>query len=226
MQLKVEILDYTKNPLTKIGECASHCYDTKLKDENHAQRIGKHCLSSGHGRNMELARVTLKITASARVIRELYTHIGGSPTRLQASTRYITYDNFDYYTPSGLTEEQEKCYHNLMDTIKETYKGLKLQDVKNDITGYILPLAMESTMILDCNARMLENLFGQRLCTRALTEFRQLANIIKREIKNLDKEWSWIAENHFKVKCQQLGFCPEKSKTCPMLKLIGGAEND
>ena len=118
MELKVEILDYTKNPLTKIGQCASECYNTELKGETHAQRIGKHCLSSGHGRNMELARITMKITCSARVGRELYTHIAGSPTRLQASTRYITYNNFDYYTPKGLTAEQEKCYHNLMDTIK------------------------------------------------------------------------------------------------------------
>ena len=113
-----------------------------------------------------------------------------------------------------------------MDTIKETYKGFKLQDVKNDITGYILPLAMSSTMVIDCNARMLENLFGQRLCTRALKEFRVLAALMRKELRALDKEWEWIADNHFNVKCKQLGFCPEKSKNCPMLKVIGGKEND
>lgn len=221
MELKVEILDYTKNPLTKIGQCASECYNTELKDETHAQRIGKHCLSSGHKRNMELARVTMRITCSARVGRELYTHIAGSPTRLQASTRYITYNNFDYYTPKGLTEEQENCYHNLMDTIKQAYQGFKDTGAKNDLTGYILPLAMSTTIVLDCNARMLENLFGQRLCTRALEEFRFLASKMRKEIKGLDNEWAWIVDNHFNIKCKQLGFCPEKSKTCPIVKTLG-----
>ena len=40
---------------------------------------------------------------SARVAREWYTHIGGMPTRLQASTRYIDYEHgFDYIIPPSV----------------------------------------------------------------------------------------------------------------------------
>ena len=71
--MKIEILDYTHNPLTTIGERASVCYNTKLKDENHAQRIGKSVLTDGHGRNMEFARIDFAIVGgcSARMEREL-----------------------------------------------------------------------------------------------------------------------------------------------------------
>lgn len=44
---------------------------------------------------------------SARVIREWYTHIGGSPTRLQASTRYIDYEHgFDYVVPPSIEKDE------------------------------------------------------------------------------------------------------------------------
>lgn len=44
---------------------------------------------------------------SAKVIRELYTHIGGQPTRLQASTRYINYTNFEYIIPNSIRNNIE-----------------------------------------------------------------------------------------------------------------------
>lgn len=216
--LKIEILDYTKKPLSKIGNCSKECYNTQLKDDDHARRIGVHCLSSGHLRNMELAKLTIKITASARVIREVYTHIAGAPTRLQASTRYITYENFNYYIPNGLNKDQENIYTNLMETIEKSYHNMKQLGVNNDITGYMLPLAMESTMILDCNARMLENMFSQRECLRALEEFRILMNLMKKEIANLDYEWQWISDNFFKRKCEKANKCLENNNRCPLYK--------
>ena len=41
---------------------------------------------------------------SARVIREWYTHFGGSPTRLQASARYVDYNNFAYVIPPAVAQ--------------------------------------------------------------------------------------------------------------------------
>ncbi len=46
---------------------------------------------------------------SARVIRKWYTHIGGQPTRLQASTRYIDYEHgFSYVTRRVFLETQKQ----------------------------------------------------------------------------------------------------------------------
>ena len=215
--MKVEILQYTKNPLTVIGTNASYCYNTKLKDDGHARRIAEHCLKSGHGRNLEFADITFKITASARMIRELYTHIGGSPTRVQASTRYITYNDFAYVLPVGLNEEQEQIYKSTMKSIQNGYNQLKELGCKNDITGYILPLAMESTCIVKMNARTLENMFNQRLCNRALLEFKSIMGALRQKIKALDEEWCWIADKLFVSKCIKQGGCFEEYP-CQLVK--------
>lgn len=219
--MRVDIIQHTYKPLDTIGINASYCYNTELKDLEHASRIAKHCINSGHGRNLEFADLTLKITCSARCAREFYTHIGGSPTRVQASTRYITYDNFNYYVPDGLTDEQKRCYNNLMDSIKKTYQGLKLQEVKNDITGYILPLAMETTFIWKGNARTLENMFNQRLCYRALKEYRDLMKMLKKQISELDEQWKWISDKLFVPKCVAIGHCTENKKDCLLYGKVG-----
>ena len=214
----IEILDYTKKPLTKIGEMASICYNTKLKDENHAERIARHCINSGHGRNLEFGKVTLKITCSARVGRELYTHLGGSPTRLQASTRYITYNDFNYIIPNGMTAEQSYEYNMCMKNIRDSYRKLKELNLNNDITGYILPLAMETTIVWDGNIRTLENMFNQRLCYRALEEYRELMKELKSKISKLDDEWKWISDKLFVPKCVKAGYCIENNKNCTLYK--------
>lgn len=214
--MKVEVLRFTPRPLNEIGEMASTCYDTQFKDDEHAMRIGKHCINSGHGRNLEFARVILKITCSARVGRELYTHIAGAPTRLQASTRYITYNNFSYYTPDFSNPKITEGYHKLMGDIREFYQLMKDNDIENDKTGYILPLCMDTQIVISTNARMLENLFNQRLCFRALDEFRQLAKMMKKELSQLDDEWKWISDKIFVPKCVKEGVCHENNKKCPL----------
>ena len=80
----------TKNPLQLMGEEAGCCWGADTTDNEKNYKRGKTCLSDGHGRVSEYPQVYMILDGySARVIREFYTHIGGGPTRLQASTRYI-----------------------------------------------------------------------------------------------------------------------------------------
>jgi thymidylate synthase (FAD) len=205
----IEIINYTKNPLTTIGETASKCYNTILKDENHARRIAEHCIRSGHGRNLEFADITITVSGySSRMVRELYTHIIGT-SRTQSSTRYITYGDFEYVTPSNLKGEALEIYQNTMESIREGYKKLKDLGIENDITGYILPLGMTSTFNLKINARALEHMANLRMCNRALLEFRQFMKELKLEISKLDEEWKWIADNLMIPKCVKMGYCDE-----------------
>ena len=205
----IKILNYINNPLTTIGIVASECYNTKLKDETHARRIAEHCIRSGHGRNLEFADITMTISGySARMVRELYTHIVGT-SRTQSSTRYIIYDEFEYITPSNLKGEALEIYQNTMNSIKEGYKKLKDLGIENDITGYILPLGMTSTFNLKINARALEHMANLRMCNRALLEFRQFMKELKQELSKLDEEWKWISDNLLVPKCTKYGYCDE-----------------
>ena len=99
----------TKNPIQLIGEQAGICYGANTANPDKNFNRGMECLSNQHGRTLEFPDVYLIIDGySARVIREWYTHIGGMPTRLQASTRYIEYGNFDYIIPHTI-ENNEKA---------------------------------------------------------------------------------------------------------------------
>lgn len=210
----IKILNYTKNPLTTIGEVASICYDTQLKDDKHASRIAKHCINSNHGRNLEFADITISISGiSARMGRELMRHTVGT-SFLQSSTRYITYDNFDYIIPDNLTSEQKYTYIETMHFIQENYKILKELDCENDITGYVLPLCMDTTIVMKANIRALQHLFNMRLCGRALKEFRDFMKELKQQLSQLDEEWKWISDTIFVPKCVALGYCDELSGSC------------
>lgn len=207
--MKIEILDYTKKPLTRIGTNASYCYNTKLKDEEHPKRIAISCIKDGHGRNMEFADVTIKISGvSTRMMREMGRHCVGT-SYVQASTRYITYKEFDYYTPQGMTQEQEQVYHDAMKSIQEYYGRLKELGCKNDTSGYLLPLAMDTEVVFKLNVRAIEHMFHVRECTRALKEFRDFMKLFKSELAKLDDEWEWLCNNVFMAKCKHYGYCDE-----------------
>ena len=95
----------TKNPITLMGARAGVCWGADIADNEKNYNRGLDCIKSGHGRVMEYVNVEMVIDGySARVIREWYTHIGGAPTRLQASTRYINYKTFDIVVPPSVAK--------------------------------------------------------------------------------------------------------------------------
>ena len=99
-----------KDPITLIGEMSGVCYAAPTDDKKKNYKRGIHNLESGHGRTWEFPDVYLTLDGySARVMREWYTHIGGAPTRVQASTRYIDYAKkcFSYIIPRSIKRNPE-----------------------------------------------------------------------------------------------------------------------
>ena len=122
------IKETTKNPITLMGERAGICWGSDLSDQEKNYKRGLDCIISGHGRVMEYVNVELILDGySARVIREWYTHIGGAPTRLQASTRYINYQNFDYVIPPKIEADPvaKEKYVQAMEMITQTCAELE-----------------------------------------------------------------------------------------------------
>ena len=153
---------------------------------------------------------------SARVIREWYTHIGGSPTRLQESTRYVDFCNgFDYVTPKTIkaNAEANKIYSNCMEFIVEQLRRLKALEIPNEDLAMLLPIGMNTKITCMHNARNLMDMSRQRECTRAYWEYRELFNDIKKELSNYSEEWKILINDFFGPKCKFLKYCPEK-KSC------------
>ncbi len=213
----IEIFDTTdKFPLQKIGKMAGVCWNSPIDDAEKNIKRAKDCILSGHGRTLEYVDIEICISKySARAIREYYTHIGGGPTRLQESTRYVNCDKFDYYLPSTVKKsaESQKTYDECMETIRQSYSKLLESGVSKEDAANILPLGMMTKIVDERNLRNRINRMNQRRCTRAYREIRTMANEIKTELSKYSDEWKWICDNLFVPKCETSGFCIEK-KCC------------
>lgn len=219
--MKVEIVEQwtMKNPLECIGFFPAVCYGTKTDDIERNVKRGLQCIADGHGRVEELPDVYLILDGwSAKCLRELYTHIGGMPTRMQASTRYIDYakgDKFKAVTPPLVNKNEQAAtiWQDAIEYISDAMNKLKdLGIPKEDYTN-LLPLAYESKMIWKVNLRCLINFMNMRLCSRAYWEIRKLASEIKAALSNYSDQWKTIADMLFVPKCEVYGFCVEH-ETC------------
>lgn len=231
---KVIIEDLTcLDPITLIGEMAGICYGSYTRDEVKNYKRGWDCIESRHGRTLEFPDIYMTLDGySARVIREFYTHIGGAPTRLQASTRYIDYKNFDYITPPKIANfdkskvpnhtsaSPQEIYTSVIDTIECALCALEEYGIPKEDSAMLLPLCMATRVVVKVNLRELIQIFNQRLCTRAYWEFRQLMNDIKKalieygalqiDLFGLGNQWKTIANELFVCKCEKDGVCYEK----------------
>lgn len=204
----------TKRPISMIGEMAGVCWGADVTDQEKNYKRGVSCLKSGHGRTFEFPDVYMAIDGySARVIREWYTHIGGSPTRLQASTRYIDYEHgFGYVTPPSIAENAEALtvYRELMENIRYALETLDELGVPKEDSALGLPLGMTTKIVCKHNLRNLMDMSHQRMCTRAYHEYRRLFADVCKALSEYSEEWAYLVEHYFVPKCEMLGRCPER----------------
>ena len=200
-------------PITTIGKMIGICYGSDVSNEEKNYKRGLNCMKAGHGRVMEFATCFMSIQGySARVIRELYTHIGGAPTRVQESTRYIDYCNFEYILPPKISEDEEaeKIYTYIMYQIQEAAKDLKAAGVSKEDIANILPLGMTTGISCHYNLRTLENMANQRFCMRAYWEYRELMKDMQQALSDYSNEWKILCDMFFIPKCEKYGYCCEE----------------
>ena len=203
----------TRNPITKIGMFAGVCWGADTSDAEKNYKRGLDCIESGHGRTLEVVDVEMVLDRySARVIREWYTHIGGMPTRLQASTRYIDYKRFDYIIPPSISSNAGAYsrYVTAMDTIQRTAHALEEIDIPREDVANLLPLGMTTRVVDKRNLRNLIDMSRQRMCNRAYWEFRELFRDLSIALADYGEEWARIVNRCFYPKCQEAQTCPEK----------------
>ena len=209
----------TKNPITLMGSRAGICWNANVSDNEKNYKRGLDCIKSGHGRVMEYVNVEMIIDGySGKTIREFYTHIGGSPSRLQASTRYINYskgDGFSYTTPPSIKNDYNRTqdWDKLMKTINDHIRSLIDSGVPVEDATMLLPLAYSTKMIDKRNLRNLVDMSRNRMCSRAYWEYRELFRDICNALREYSDEWKWIVDNLFHAKCDEVGYCTE-AKSC------------
>lgn len=205
----------TKDPISLIGKAAGTCWGADTTDPNKNYKRGLKCINSQHGRTEEWPTVYMVLDEySARVIREYYTHIGGAPSRLQESTRYVDCTNFAYVIPNSILHNESPkalaLYHDLMEYISNTIIALEELGVPREDSALCLPLGMETKVVVKANLRHLVDMAHQRLCTRAYWEYRDLMKDLKEALRNYSPEWAEVVNMLFEPKCEYLGYCPEE----------------
>ena len=203
----------TKNPISLIGKEAGICYGADITDPARNYKRGMDCITSNHGRTLEFPSIYAIFDGySARVIRELYTHIGGAPTRLQASTRYIKYQKgFDFITPPSIQNNPmaNAIYTETMSDILNGLQALENLGIPKEDSANLLPLGMTTVITTKYNPRTLIDMSHQRECVRAYWEFRELFADLKEALSNYSDEWKTLINLTFMPKCDMLGMCPE-----------------
>ncbi len=206
----------TKNPISVMGERAGICWGADITNYERNFNRGLDCITSGHHRVMEYVNIEMIIDGySARVIREWYTHIGGAPTRLQASTRYIDYTNFECVIPNSIAKNHYllEVYYDAIQQIRISSRELAKLGVPKEDIAMLLPLGMTTKIVDKRNLRNLIEMSHQRLCTRAYWEYRNLMRDIMNALKEYSEEWAYLVDNYFEPKCEAVGYCTEK-KSC------------
>ena len=190
----------TKNPITMIGTEAGICWGADTSDAKKNYKRGLECLENEHGRTFEFPDIYMVLDGySARVIREWYTHIGGAPTRLQASTRYVNYKDFSYTTPPlvAQNEEARNLYSQTMETIAKACSRLEIEyGIPREDAAMLLPLGMSTRIVDKRNVRNLIEMSHQRLCTRAYWEYRALMQDICTALREYSEEWDLCLVEH------------------------------
>ena len=215
----------TKQPITLIGMRAGVCWGGDTQDAEKNYKRGMDCITANHGRTLEYVNVEMILDGySARVIREWYTHIGGAPTRLQSSTRYINYQKgFDYVVPPSVKKDAQanEAYVQAMEGILSSLQKLEEFGIAREDSAMLLPLGMATRIVDKRNLRSLVDMSRQRMCTRAYWEYRELFADLSGALRAYSEEWKWIVENLFMPKCEAAGYCTEK-KSCGRMPMWAG----
>ena len=214
----VTILPETpKDPLSLIGRRAGICWNADITNDEKNIKRGISCIESGHGRTMEFVDVHMIIDGfSARVMREYFRHVGGMTPYLQASTRYINYNDFDIIRPKSIESNKEALieFNSATKQLRETLENLKDFGIPNEDVANLLPIGMTTKCVEKRNLRNIVDMSHVRKCSRAYHEFRlDLFPTIENELKNYSNQWEWIVDNLFKPKCEIYGYCDEE-KSC------------
>ncbi len=206
-ELKVILLNHTKDPESLIAHAAKLCYSPssveQLKDKiekSDNRKFIEKLLKLGHLSPLEHVSFNFGVEGISRACsHQLVRHRIASYS--QQSQRYVGEHSeknknseeqiFDFVIPpsieaAGKSEwfvekmrEVQKWYDELVEALGDS--GEKA----NEDARFILPNAAETKIIITMNARELLHFFSVRCCNRAQWEIRDLATEMLRLVRNI-----------------------------------------
>lgn len=133
----------------------------------------------------------------------------------QQSQRYITVKrlNEKIVTPPSIGEGNEE-FISVIDTASDSYQKLVDNGVPREDARFLLPNAVETSMLMTMDGKALVHFLGLRNCNRAQWEVRALADLMLEQLREVEPK----IFNKVGPYCYQLGYCPEGRHTCGKIK--------
>lgn len=97
-----------------------------------------------------------------------------------------------------------------MNTIAEAVAKLEELGIPREDSAMLLPLGMETKIVVKMNLRTLVSMAHQRLCSRAYWEYRDLMKNLREALADYSVEWETLICKLFVPKCEACGYCTEK----------------
>lgn len=209
---KEEVKDLFKH----WGEFAKVCYDTKT---NTPEKIGIHCMNSGHFSGSRSRYFEFLITDVPRFCIDQAVRSEIGVCKNVQSFRYVDKNSFAYEIPKEILNNKELVikYHNhMMNTInlyediqKYVYEKTGSKERANEQARYVLPMSTHSSFVIGFTLEALIHYCNVRLCTRTEDVHRKMAKMIKNAVlKQLPELRDDLVPN-----CKRFLYCPE-SHSC------------
>ena len=174
-------------------------------------------LASGHHSVLEHPSFTFAIENVSRGLQQQLTrHRIGVAFSIQ-STRYNDVESMGVYKASTIEKNEalSKEYDDFMKTAAGFYRHLIDEGIPKEDARDVLPLALNSNIVMTMNCRELIHFFSLRLCMKAQKEIRDLA---KEMLKICQTQLPEVFES-IGPKCKQTGYCNEGKRSCGLMPL-------
>ncbi|HWG86056.1 MAG TPA: FAD-dependent thymidylate synthase [Deinococcales bacterium] len=229
--MRVKLVSHTPDPLTAIYAQArmtttrgdyEEIYSNKASTARKVQLVTD-TLNSGHWSVSRGVSFTFSIAGVSRACgNQLVRHVQGVAWE-QQSQRYKKVDTSEdwHITPPSVLASPEALaeYERSMQASAAAYARLLELGVAGEDARMVLPNAARTNLVSTWSFEALRNFLGQRLCTRAQWEIREVAKRMRKEVITLHP---W-ASPFLTIKCIPLGLCVEHNPgDCPLLEENGG----
>lgn len=188
--MRVVLLSHTPDPERVVASAIRQCRSIMGADKIYAElsgeeikRLIRSCIMKEHLSPIEHASFTFLIEGISRVTsHQLVRHRIASYS--QQSHRAVDVSLFKYVIPPSIARNSEayNLFREVLEKARECYSKLLKLGIPREDARYIVPQAVETSIVVTMNARELLHFFKLRLAKDSQWEIRIMAREMLREV--------------------------------------------
>lgn len=205
--MKVQLLTGTEDPLSIIAKAGriTRGLDEEYKTDEYYFHMLYH---SGHHSTFEHVSFTFELSDISRSCSHQLVRFRIGVSFTQRSQRYSNESDFRYSIPPSIEKNDEalEAFLDYVESSRNIYEYLLTLGIKKEDARFVLPNAVNTSLIMTMNYRELMHACSLRLCKKSQWEIRRLFWLIRRVVREKSK----ILGDHLMPTCYHEGYCHEQ----------------